>query len=280
MGVGVPGVPERGAGAGISRVEGRVGGCDEMSGRGGMATDTFSLVYVSHVQSAGRIFSSFFFVSPRRHPQSPPVHHRWSCLLIIVYFAFLILCVAPPSSVDRADREELLRLLLLDLNTCGPKSRLSVKGTLSHTQRPSVTLHSPDAAQALLALKTLGKDHSGSLYLSSVANLSSILNFSSTFRDDPDAVSEALRTIANTLLLIAEARTTFIGGGVAGGMLTTIMLEVSSSTISTIPPYYIIIRKRPPQIKYLSYPEFCSFVLLRALLLFKYWWKKNTTGAR
>jgi hypothetical protein len=200
-----------------------------------MATDTFSLVYVSHVQSAGRIFSSFFFVGPRRHPQSPPVHHRWSCLLIIVYFAFLILYVAPPFSVDRADREELLRLLLLDLNTCGPKSRLSAKGTLSHTQRPSVTLHSPDAAQALLALKTLGKDQSGSRYLSSAANLSSILNFSSTFRDDPDAVSEALRTIANTLLLIAEARTTFIGGGVAGGMLTAIMLEVSSLTISTIP---------------------------------------------
>ncbi|KAF8746002.1 hypothetical protein AX14_004290 [Amanita brunnescens Koide BX004] len=120
---------------------------------------------------------------------------------------------APPSSVDRADREELLKLLLLDLSTCGPKSRLSAK----------------DAAQALLALKTLGKDQSGSLYLSSVANLSSILSFSSTFRDDPDAVSEALRTIANTLLLIAEARTTFVGGGVAGGMLSAIMLEKATT---------------------------------------------------
>ena len=171
--------------------------------------------------------------------------------------------------MDRADREELLKLLLLDLSTCGPKSRLTAKGTSLCTQRPSVTLYSPDAAQALLALKTLGKDQSGSLYLASAANLSSILNFSSTFRDDPDAVSEALRTIANTLLLIAEARTTFIGGGVAGGMLTAIMLEVSPS-ISTIPPYYIIIRKRPPQIKYLSYPESCSCVQLRAPLLFKY----------
>ncbi len=140
---------------------------------------------------------------------------------------FSPLPAAPPSSVDRPDREELLKLLLLDLRTCGPKSRLAAKGTSSSTQTSSVTHYSPDASQALLALKTLGKDPSGSLYLSSAANLSSVLSFSSTFKDDSDAVSEALRTIANTLLLVANARTTFVGGGVAGGMLTAIMLEVS-----------------------------------------------------
>ena len=182
--------------------------------------------------------------------------------------------------MDRADREELLKLLLLDLSTCGPKSRLSAKGRSSCIQPRLITHHSPDAAQALLALKTLGKDQSGSLYLSSVANLSSILSFSSTFRDDPDAVSEALRTIANTLLLIAEARTTFVGGGVAGGMLSAIMLEVSQPSVSAIPHYHSIIRKRLPQIKYLFFPEFYSFVQLRALRLFKYWWKKNTMGVR
>ncbi|KAK2466335.1 hypothetical protein APHAL10511_001977 [Amanita phalloides] len=118
---------------------------------------------------------------------------------------------ASPPSLDLSDRHQLLLLLLQDLKNCG-KSRLSIK----------------DAAHALLALKTLGKDPTASQYLSSTANLSTLLGFTATFKDDPDAVSEALRTIANTLLLTAEARSTFVGAGVAGGMLAAIMLEKAS----------------------------------------------------
>ena len=96
-------------------------------------------------------------------------------------------------------------------------------------------------------MKTLGKDPSGSLYLSSATNLSSVLSFASTFKDDSDAVSEALRIIANTLLLVADARTTFVGGGVAGGMLTAIMLEVSWLTISLFRFIIVLLESNHPR---------------------------------
>ncbi|KAF8623436.1 hypothetical protein AX15_006378 [Amanita polypyramis BW_CC] len=120
---------------------------------------------------------------------------------------------APLTSIGQADREELLKLLLLDLKNCGPKSRLTTK----------------DAAQALLAVKTLGKDPKGSLYLSSLANLSSLLAFSSIFKDNLEASSEALRVIANALLLVDEARTTFVDDDVAGGTTSAAMLEKANT---------------------------------------------------
>ena len=120
-----------------------------------------------------------------------------------------------------------MRLLLLDLKNCGPKSRLTAKGNNRAHIIPATYQHFPDAAQALLALKTLGKVPKGSLYLSSAANLSSLLALSSAFKDDPEASSEALRVIANALLLIDEARTTFVRKDVVGGTATAVMLEVS-----------------------------------------------------
>ena len=78
----------------------------------------------------------------------------------------------------------------------------------------------------MLAMKTLGKDPSGSDYLASAANLSTLLGFENTFKDNPDAISEALRCVANALLLIEEARTTFISKSVNGGDICLTMLEV------------------------------------------------------
>ena len=96
---------------------------------------------------------------------------------------------------------------------------------------------SVDAGLALLAVKILGKEISGSEYLASSSNLSTLLGFATGFKDDPDASSEALRCIANALLLIEEARSTFIGKGVNGGDTCIIMLEVFSISISALSFY-------------------------------------------
>ncbi|KIY61996.1 hypothetical protein CYLTODRAFT_494944 [Cylindrobasidium torrendii FP15055 ss-10] len=110
---------------------------------------------------------------------------------------------APPFSFDKSARSEALRTILQDLKNVGPKSQSR--------------LTSQDAALALLAVKTLGKNPTGSELLATPATLATLLSFATTFKDEPEAASEALRCIANTLLLFPEARTTFIERQVNGG---------------------------------------------------------------
>ncbi|KAK0490426.1 guanine nucleotide exchange factor [Armillaria novae-zelandiae] len=86
-----------------------------------------------------------------------------------------------------------------------------------------------DAAQALLAVKTLGKNPSGSETLATASTLSALLGLSISFKDDPEASSEALRCIANTMLLFEHARGTFIGKDVAGGETCVGMLDKSTT---------------------------------------------------
>ncbi|KAF9008864.1 guanine nucleotide exchange factor [Cyathus striatus] len=112
------------------------------------------------------------------------------------------------------------------------------------------TLLPPDAALALLAIKTLAKDPSGSEFLSSSSNLASLLSLSSNLKDDPDASSEALRCIANTLLLIERARDTFLDKEVNGGETCTLLLEKSSS------PDQIFILSRILFLATVSSPEY------------------------
>ena len=78
-----------------------------------------------------------------------------------------------------------------------------------------------------MAVKTLGKDPAGSSLLATSSNLSTLLGFSTTFKDDSEAVCEALRCIANALLLIDDARSTFISKDVNGGSACVSMLDVS-----------------------------------------------------
>ena len=94
-----------------------------------------------------------------------------------------------------------------------------------------------DAGLALLAVKTLGKEFSGSEYLASSTNLLTLLGFATAFKDDPDASSEALRCVANALLLIEEARSTFIGKSVNGGDTCLAMLEVFNISIEALTFY-------------------------------------------
>lgn len=88
-----------------------------------------------------------------------------------------------------------------------------------------------DAALALLAVKTLGKNPTGSENLATAATLSTLLGFATTFKDEPEAASEALRCLANTLLLFDHARGTFVGREVNGGDVCFALLDVSSAQL-------------------------------------------------
>lgn len=83
-----------------------------------------------------------------------------------------------------------------------------------------------DAAQALLAVKTLGKDPSGSGTIGTAGNLSTLLALSNALKDSA-ASSEALRCIANALLLVEQTRTTFVDEDVGGGEFCVSHLEAS-----------------------------------------------------
>lgn len=122
---------------------------------------------------------------------------------------------ASPFEIDAPTQSQLIRLILDDLRAAGNGSNSK--------------LSSKDAAQALLAVKNLGKNLSSSEYLSSPGNLSTLLALFTAFKDDSDASSEALRCIANALLLVEDARSTFIQEGVDGGTICVSLLEKSAT---------------------------------------------------
>ena len=85
-----------------------------------------------------------------------------------------------------------------------------------------------DAHLALSAIKALGRHPSGSSVIASASNLSILLTASKNFSSSNlDASLEALRCIANTLLLIESARNTLTGDPVNGGEYAVHLLEVS-----------------------------------------------------
>lgn len=84
-----------------------------------------------------------------------------------------------------------------------------------------------DAYLALLCVKTLGRVAAGSHPLTEASSLSILLELSSSLlKEDKNASSEALKCVANTLLLYDHARTTFISKDVGGGEFCATMLEV------------------------------------------------------
>ncbi|KAJ3860617.1 guanine nucleotide exchange factor [Lentinula novae-zelandiae] len=121
---------------------------------------------------------------------------------------------ALPLTFDQSTRAVLVRLLLKDLRTLSSKSRLFHK----------------DAALALLALKTLGRVPVGSEPLTEASSLCTLLELSSSlYKEDRNASSEALKCVANTLLLYDHARVTFISKEVGGGEFCASMLEKATT---------------------------------------------------
>ncbi|KAJ7715069.1 guanine nucleotide exchange factor [Mycena metata] len=117
---------------------------------------------------------------------------------------------AGPFTFDAASRTELIQSLLTDLKN---KSRISAK----------------DNALALLAVKTLGKNPTGSETLGTAPNLTILLGLVASLKDDPEASGEALRCIANALLLIENARRVFISKDVNGGETCMSQFQKSSN---------------------------------------------------
>ncbi|KAJ3774703.1 guanine nucleotide exchange factor [Lentinula raphanica] len=120
---------------------------------------------------------------------------------------------APSFTFNSSSRAELVMLLLNDLKASGPKSKLTHK----------------EAAQALKAVKILGRDPSGSKTISEAGNLSTLLNLSTSFKDDSEASTEALRCIANALLLLPDARETLLSNEVGGADICLTMLDKASN---------------------------------------------------
>lgn len=84
-----------------------------------------------------------------------------------------------------------------------------------------------DAQLALSAIKALGRHPSGSSVIALDSNLSILLTASKNFKDSNlEASLEALRCIANALLLIESARATLILDSVNGGEYSVLLLEV------------------------------------------------------
>lgn len=84
-----------------------------------------------------------------------------------------------------------------------------------------------DAHLALSAIKALGRHPSGSFVIASASNLSILLTVSKNFSSSNlDASLEALRCIANTLLLVESARNTLTSDTVNGGEYAVHLLEV------------------------------------------------------
>jgi hypothetical protein len=76
----------------------------------------------------------------------------------------------------------------------------------------------------------MGKNPSGSAVLSTMDNLSTLLGFTTSFKDDSEASSEALRCVANALLLIPEARSSWTQKKVGGGHACVNLLDVRSQS--------------------------------------------------
>jgi len=95
----------------------------------------------------------------------------------------------------------------------------------------SLTNHSfSDVHLALSTIKALGRHPSGSTVVASDNNLSTLLAASKSFKDSNlEASLEALRCIANALLLVESARATLINGSVNGGEYAILLLEVGRS---------------------------------------------------
>ncbi len=96
-----------------------------------------------------------------------------------------------------------------------------------------------DAAPALQAVKSLGKNPAGSELIATPANLSALLSLYNTYKDVADASNEALRCVANAMLLVDRARVTFIDKQVGGGEFAVELLEVRISAITLPHPAHL-----------------------------------------
>lgn len=98
----------------------------------------------------------------------------------------------------------------------------------------SCPTQSTDVAQAVSALKMLGRNPAGSDLITQPSTLSTLISAAEAFKDTPNATSEVLRCIANGLLLIPDSRSIFVDKGVGGGPAVMGTLEVRCKAVYAI----------------------------------------------
>ncbi|KAI0329912.1 hypothetical protein GY45DRAFT_821832 [Cubamyces sp. BRFM 1775] len=125
---------------------------------------------------------------------------------------------ALPLQIDDAKRADLIQTIIDDL--------LAAKSNGNSSKKSRLT--SKDAAPALQAVKSLGKNPAGSEVVASAANLSALLSLARAHKDDQEASNEAIRCVANAMLLVDQARTTFIEKQVGGSDFALDLLEKSA----------------------------------------------------
>lgn len=105
----------------------------------------------------------------------------------------------------------------------------------------------------------LGKEPAGSEVIATSANFSGLLSVFNAFRDNAEASNEALRCIANALLLISDGRQIFVQKDVGGGDVMAELLEVRALFCHDLSSYRLAFyRSRPRPNEYSSYPGYYS----------------------
>ncbi|KAF9263754.1 hypothetical protein L218DRAFT_901416 [Marasmius fiardii PR-910] len=124
--------------------------------------------------------------------------------------------IAPGFTINESTRTKLLKLLLNDIKNRGSDSRITDQ----------------DANQAILAVKMLGRNPQGSNYLATETGLSDLLIIASSLleKDNLGAGCEALRCIANAMLLFEGGRSTFLTEEVNGGEICMQMLNKATTS--------------------------------------------------
>ncbi|KAF7984825.1 hypothetical protein HWV62_10757 [Athelia sp. TMB] len=123
---------------------------------------------------------------------------------------------------DSTSRRKIVKALIDDVYECTVNK--SSKGRLVAN----------DAGKALLAAKMLGKIPAGSEIIGQPENLSLLLTIHNNVKGDSEAGIEALRCIANALLLIDTARAAFVSDTVGGGKFAVAYLDDKCGNSGTV----------------------------------------------
>ncbi|KAG0695447.1 guanine nucleotide exchange factor [Suillus ampliporus] len=128
--------------------------------------------------------------------------------------------IAAAPLIDPPSCKALIQLILDDLQT------VVVDESPSRFTRA-------DALSALAAVKGLGKIPHGAQVLASVPNLKCLMTLALKLETTPDASNEALKCIANTLLLSEPARTRLLSQEIDGGNICVDLLQKSTTPENT-----------------------------------------------
>ncbi|KAH8106337.1 guanine nucleotide exchange factor [Cristinia sonorae] len=122
---------------------------------------------------------------------------------------------ASPFSLNDTQRKTLIQDIIDDVDRVIESENGVSAGRLTNE----------DTGLALAAVKSLGKHPSGALVIATKSNLATLLRVAKALEANVEASNEALRCVANSLLLVDGARATLVTKEVGGGQAMVILLE-------------------------------------------------------